>query len=163
MEPGFSDGGPVTVRASVPVLMSGSFYVWAPLFCKGKSEKSCAFRAGRDFAPVLLFNAEVPTPTAPEYGYPGSRWSPSVTWNSQTQEHSIALFSSCSNWEGLPSLGPKIHLLIAPAPCSWMDCVALRVCQRHQLGFQLSTSLILPTPHKDISLKSTPFSILLRV
>ena len=92
MEPGFGDGRPVIVRASVPVLMSGIFYVWAPLFCKGKIKKSWAFRAGRDFAPVLLFNAEVPTPTAPEYGYPGIRWSLSVTRNSQTQEHSIALF-----------------------------------------------------------------------
>ena len=58
MEPGFSDGAGgrgMTVTASVPISMSGSFYVWAPLLCKGKIEKSQAFRAGRDFAPVSLF------------------------------------------------------------------------------------------------------------
>lgn len=137
--------------------MSGSFYVWAPLFCKGKIEKSWAFRAGRDFALVLLFNAGVPTPTAPEWGYPGIWWSPSVTRDSQTQEHSIALFSSCSNWEGLPSLGPKICLLIAPAPCSWMDCLSPHTFARdtslvfsflHPLSCQLltKTSPLSPPP-----------------
>lgn len=59
----------------------------APPEWKQKIEKSQALRAGRrDLAPILLFNAGVPTPTSPECGYPGIRRSPSVTRNSLTQE-----------------------------------------------------------------------------
>ena len=107
----------------VAVSMSGLL-----CFAKAKSKNHGLSGQEGTLPGFCFFNAGVPTPTAPECGYPGIQWPASVIRNCLTQEHSIALFSSCRNWECLPSLGPKSVclwlLLLAPG---WTVCCLIHL------------------------------------